>query len=57
MAEASQFGSARVAISLVCMECESRNYKTSRKPTQQGQLELKKFCPRCKRHTIHKETK
>lgn len=49
--------SERIDITMVCSECESRNYKTTRKPSQQGQLELKKFCPKCKRHTVHKETK
>ena len=49
--------SERINITLFCSECEARNYKTSRKPTQQGQLELKKHCPKCRRHTVHKETK
>jgi large subunit ribosomal protein L33 len=48
---------ARVNVSLVCSGCESRNYKITRKPTQLGQIELKKFCPRCNAHTVHKETK
>jgi len=39
------------------MECESRNYRTTRNPDRKGQLALKKFCPVCKRHTIHRETK
>ncbi len=47
----------RVEVALACSECESRNYKTTRRPDHQGQLELKKFCPKCKRHTIHRETK
>jgi len=47
----------RIEISLVCSACESRNYKTTRKKEQQGQLELKKFCPKCRKHTVHKETK
>ena len=47
----------RIEITLVCEECQSRNYKTTRKPDKEGQLTLKKFCPSCKRHTVHKETK
>jgi large subunit ribosomal protein L33 len=47
----------RVAIALACAECDARNYRTTRKPEHVGQLTLKKFCPTCKRHTIHKETK
>jgi large subunit ribosomal protein L33 len=49
--------SERIDITLVCSECEARNYKTTRKQGTQGQLELKKFCPTCKRHTVHRETK
>ena len=47
----------RVTITMVCTSCEARNYKTSRKVDQRMQLELKKFCPTCKQHTVHKETK
>ncbi|WP_146645654.1 50S ribosomal protein L33 [Labilithrix luteola] len=47
----------RIEIALCCTECETRNYRTTRKKEQQGQLELKKFCPTCKKHTVHKETK
>ena len=47
----------RIEVALACVECETRNYKTTRKPDQKGQFELKKFCPVCKRHTLHRETK
>jgi large subunit ribosomal protein L33 len=47
----------RIEVALACVECEARNYKTTRKPNQEGQLQLKKFCPKCKHHTVHKETK
>ena len=47
----------RATISLACSECASRNYKTTRKKEQKGQLALKKHCPKCNRHTVHKETK
>jgi large subunit ribosomal protein L33 len=49
--------SARVTVTLACTECDSRNYRTTRKPEQAGQLALKKYCAACKRHTVHKETK
>ena len=43
---------------LTCSECLSRNYVTYRnKQTAVERLELKKFCPRCNKHTVHKETK
>ena len=51
------FMSDRVPVSLACSECESRNYRTSRKREQKGQITLSKFCPKCKKHTVHKETK
>ncbi len=47
----------RVTVSLACTECETRNYRTSRKRETKGQLAFKKFCPRCKKHTVHRETK
>jgi large subunit ribosomal protein L33 len=56
-AEISGGSGPRTRVSLACTECESRNYKTTRKPDLLGQLSLKKFCPRCNKHTIHKETK
>jgi large subunit ribosomal protein L33 len=49
--------SERVDVALACGDCESRNYKTTRKKEQKGQIELKKFCPKCRKHTLHKETK
>ena len=49
--------SERIEIALVCTECESRNYRTTRKKEHQGQLTLKKHCPKCNKHTVHKETK
>ncbi|MBV9947533.1 MAG: 50S ribosomal protein L33 [Myxococcales bacterium] len=47
----------RETVSLACTECETRNYRTTRKTGQRGQLVIKKFCPGCRRHTVHKETK
>jgi len=48
---------SRTTVSLACTECESRNYRTTRKRDHKGQLSFMKFCPVCKHHTIHKETK
>ena len=47
----------RVSIALACSECEARNYQDDAKARARGQLTLKKFCPTCKRHTVHRETK
>ena len=56
--------SERIEVSLACSECEMRNYRTTRKPatskgggTASGPLTLKKHCPKCNKHTVHKETK
>lgn len=42
---------------LTCTECLSRNYSTKRNKRTSERLELSKFCPKCGRHTVHKETK
>ncbi|MEG0326979.1 50S ribosomal protein L33 [Erysipelothrix inopinata] len=48
----------REKVILVCKDCLSRNYTTSRNhATVQERLEVKKFCKRCGKHTIHCETK
>ena len=48
----------RVRITLVCSECGARNYQTTKAQRQQQErLGIKKFCPTCKRHTLHKESK
>ena len=47
----------RIQVALECSECSTRNYKTTRRPDQPGQIELKKYCPKCKHHTVHRETK
>jgi large subunit ribosomal protein L33 len=53
--------SERIEVSLACAECEARNYRTTRRPDASqaggGPLTLKKYCPRCNKHTVHKETK
>jgi large subunit ribosomal protein L33 len=46
----------RTRVALVCEECGARNYQTT-KARNQERLTLKKFCPTCNRHTVHKESK
>ncbi len=49
---------ARETIILECTETKDRNYTTTKnKKTTRGRLELKKYCPRLRRHTLHRETK
>ncbi len=42
---------------LICEECLSRNYQVTRRKDSESRLEIRKFCPRCNRHTLHKESK
>ncbi len=49
---------ARIIITLACTECKERNYTTEKnKVNDPGRLELKKYCPRCHRHTLHREVR
>jgi len=48
----------RDIITLACTECKRRNYTTTKnKRRTPGKMELKKYCPFDRRHTLHKETK
>lgn len=48
----------RVGVTLACESCKRRNYTTKKnKKNNPERLELKKYCPFCKTHTVHKETK
>ncbi|MBQ3419760.1 MAG: 50S ribosomal protein L33 [Erysipelotrichaceae bacterium] len=42
---------------LTCSECLSRNYVTHKNKSSSLRLEIMKFCPKCNKHTLHKETK
>ncbi len=40
------------------MECEERNYHTTKnKRLHPERVEQRKYCPRCRQHRAHKETK
>ena len=48
----------REIITLACSVCKRRNYtgaKNKKKTTEK--LAFRKFCPACRTHTLHKETK
>ena len=48
----------RVKVKLECTECKNRNYDTTKNKTNHSErIELKKYCPYCKKHTVHKETR
>ena len=49
---------ARVKVILRCSECKERNYFTVKnKKNTPDRLEMKKYCPRCRKYTVHNETK
>ena len=51
-------GEARERVTLRCSECENENYRTEKnKKNTTDRLDLNKFCPKCKKTTIHKEKK
>jgi large subunit ribosomal protein L33 len=48
----------RVVVTLACTECKHRNYSTTKnKKNNPERMELRKFCPTDRRHTLHRETK
>ncbi len=48
----------REIITLECSQCKSRNYSTTKNRKKHSErLELKKFCPRCRKHVLHREVK
>ena len=47
----------RILIGLICSVCGKRNYTTEKnKLNNPSKLEIKKYCNKCKKHTLHKET-
>ena len=45
-------------IMLVCEKCNMRNYYTQRNVINTPEkLKLRKYCPKCREHTLHKEAK
>jgi large subunit ribosomal protein L33 len=48
----------RPKITLACQECKHRNYITKKnRRNDPDRLDLKKFCPNCRKHTDHRETR
>ncbi|MFC4769277.1 50S ribosomal protein L33 [Effusibacillus consociatus] len=48
----------RVVVTLACTECGDRNYTTTKnKKKNPERLELRKYCPRLKKYTLHRETR
>ena len=48
----------RPKITLACEVCKHRNYITKKnRRNDPDRLELKKYCPWCRCHTAHRETR
>jgi large subunit ribosomal protein L33 len=48
----------RPVITLACTECKDRSYSTTKnKKNDPNRIELRKYCPRCRKHTLHREAK
>ena len=51
-------GETRERVTLKCSICDEKNYRTEKnKRNTTERLELNKYCPKCKKHTSHKEEK
>ncbi len=51
-------GELRGIIHLACTDCQERTYTTTKNKNNDSQrLELRKYCPRCRSHTLHRETR
>ncbi len=48
----------RTTITLACTVCKERNYTSQKnRRNDPNRLEINKYCPRCRKHTQHKEQK
>jgi large subunit ribosomal protein L33 len=48
----------RPIITLECTDCKERNYTTEKnRRNDPGRMEIEKYCKRCRKHTLHRETK
>jgi len=46
----------RVVITLACTECKERNYTSQKnRRNDSARISLNKYCPRCHKHTEHRE--
>jgi large subunit ribosomal protein L33 len=55
---AKKKGELRTLIHLACVQCREQTYmSTKNRKNDPQRLELKKFCPRCRMHTVHREAK
>ena len=47
----------RQYVTMECTVCHGENYRTEVETRGGERMELKKHCPRCRKHTVHKQTR
>lgn len=53
---AKRGGDVRIVLTMSCTDCRERNYTSSKNRRNDTQrIELKKYCPRCRSHKLHRE--
>ena len=58
VAVASKSSDVRPKITMACQVCKNRNYITKKnRRNDPDRMDLKKFCPTCRQHTDHRETR
>ena len=49
---------SRPVVTLACTECKERNYTTEKnRRNDPRRIEFNKYCPRCRQHRLHRETR
>jgi large subunit ribosomal protein L33 len=58
VAVASKSTDVRPKITMACVDCKDRNYITKKnRRNNPDRLAMNKFCPKCGKHTEHRETR
>ncbi len=58
VAVASKNSDVRPKITMACVDCKDRNYITKKnRRNNPDRLSMNKFCPKCGKHTEHRETR
>ncbi|MBI4212851.1 MAG: 50S ribosomal protein L33 [Chloroflexi bacterium] len=48
----------RILVTLACNDCRERSYHTEKnRRSDPDRIALNKYCPRCRKHTEHRETR
>ncbi len=47
----------RIVYTLQCTECKNRNYYFATGKKKEKKVEVRKYCKKCRKHTLHKMSK